>query len=96
MLCYGLCSNATDGYCKTGDNTAIKATKRFCVAVGSEFEEYHLRQPTQSYFENQFAVNKAHGFLDHLSSHDCIEVFVIHYDWHKSLYLNSDEFSTKV
>jgi hypothetical protein len=46
MLCYGVCGDATDEYCRTSESTALVALKRFCKAVRAEFEPHHMRQPT--------------------------------------------------
>jgi hypothetical protein len=42
MLCYGMCADATDKYCRTSENTTMESLKRFCLAIQAEFEDYHL------------------------------------------------------
>jgi hypothetical protein len=72
MLCYGLCADATDEYCRTSENTAMECLKRFCLAIRALFEDYHMRQPTRANFEKQLAINEAHGFPGMFASLDCM------------------------
>jgi hypothetical protein len=76
MLCYGMCADATDEYCRTSESTAIMSLKRFCVAIREEFESYHLRQPTRADFDKQLAINANRGFPSMFASLDCM-----HYEW---------------
>jgi hypothetical protein len=76
MLCYGLCVDATDEYCRTSESTAMKSLKQFCIAVRAKFEAYHLRQPTRADFEKQLSINVDRGFLGMIASLDCM-----HYEW---------------
>ena len=76
MLCFGLCADATDEYCRTSESTTMESLKRFCVAVRAEFEDYHLRQPTLQDFQKQLAINEARGFPGMFASLDCM-----HYEW---------------
>lgn len=76
MLCYGLCADATDEYCKTSESTTMESLKRFCIAVRAEFEDYHSRQPTQHDFQKQLAINETRGFPGMFGSLDWM-----HYEW---------------
>jgi hypothetical protein len=62
ILCYGMCTDATNEYCRTNERTAMESLKRFCMAVRLEFEAYYLRQPTRVDFDRQLAINSARGF----------------------------------
>ena len=46
MLCYGLSRDATGGYCRTSESTAMECMIRFYLAIRAEFEVHLLRQPT--------------------------------------------------
>lgn len=72
MLCYGLCVDATDEYCRTSETTAMRSMKRFCVAVRIEFEAYYMRQPTCADFDKQLVINCDRGFLGMFFSLDCM------------------------
>jgi hypothetical protein len=76
MLCYGLCADATDEYCRTSESTAMECMKRFCLAIRAEFEEHYLRQPTRADFDKQLAINSARGFPGMFASLNCM-----HYEW---------------
>ena len=76
MLCYGLCADATDEYCRTSETTAMTSMKRFCIAIRAEFEAYHMRQPTRADFDKQLAINVDRGFPGMFASLDCM-----HYEW---------------
>jgi len=44
-VCYSFCAEATNVYCWISESTTIEPLKHFCLAIWSEFEEYHLKQP---------------------------------------------------
>jgi hypothetical protein len=76
MLCYGMCADATDEYCRISESTAMESLKRFCLAIRIEFEDYHLRQPTRADFEKQLGINEERGYPGMFASLDCM-----HYEW---------------
>ena len=76
MLALGICVNALDEYCKVNETTTMECMKIFCVAICAKFGEYHLRQPTKTDFEKQFAINTAKGFPGMFASLDCM-----YYEW---------------
>jgi hypothetical protein len=76
MLCYVMCADATDEYCRTSETTAMRSMKRFCIAIRAEFEAYHMRQPTRADFDKQLAINADRGFPGMFASFDCM-----HYEW---------------
>jgi hypothetical protein len=76
MLCYGLCADATDKYCRTSESTAMECLKRFCLAIRVLFEDYYMRQPIRADFEKQLAINEARGFPGIFASLDCM-----HWEW---------------
>jgi hypothetical protein len=90
MLCYGLCADTTDEYCRTSETTAMKSLKRFCIAIRAEFESYHMHQPTRADFEKQLAINGDHGFPGMFASLDCM-----HYDWKNCLVAWQGDFGDK-
>jgi hypothetical protein len=51
MLCYGFCGDATDEYYRTSENTAMECLRRFCLAIRTLFDDYHMRQPTEANFD---------------------------------------------
>jgi ribosomal protein L37E len=71
MLCYGVCGDATDEYCRTSESTATESLKRSCLAVRAEFEAHHLRRPSRDDFLKQLAVNANCGFPSMFASLDC-------------------------
>jgi hypothetical protein len=72
MLALGICTYAMDDYCRTSESTTMECMKWFCVAVRSEFGEYHFRQPTQEDFHQHLAINSARGFPDMFAFLDCM------------------------
>jgi hypothetical protein len=76
MLCYGLCGDATNEYCRTYESTAMECLRRFCLAIKALFEDYYMHQPTQADFDKQLAVNEACGFPGMFTSMDCM-----HWEW---------------
>jgi hypothetical protein len=90
MLCYGLCADAIDEYCRTSESTAMKSLKRFCIAMRAEFEAYHLRQPTRTDFEKQLSINVDRGFPGMFASLDCM-----HYEWKNCPVAWQDDFGDR-
>jgi hypothetical protein len=80
MLCYGVCGDATDEYCRTSESTATESLKQFCLALWVEFEAHHLRQPSRDDFLKQLVVKANRGFLGMFASLDCM-----HYKWKNCL-----------
>lgn len=76
MLAVGVCSDATDEYCRISETTAMESMKRFCAAVRLEFASYYLRQPIEADLEKQLAINADRGFPGMFMSPDCM-----HYEW---------------
>lgn len=76
MLCYRLCADATDKYCRISETTATRSMKQFCLVIRDEFEAYRMGQPTCANFEKQLAINVAHDFLGMFAILDCM-----HYEW---------------
>jgi hypothetical protein len=76
MLCYGLCGDATDEYCRTSESTVMECLRRFCLAIRAFFEDYYMRQPTEADFDKQLAINEARGFPGMFASLDCM-----HWEW---------------
>ena len=76
MLCYGVCSDVTDEYCRTTESTAMEFLKRFYLVVRAEFEAHHLRHPSKDDFLKQLAMNTNRGFPSMFASLDCM-----HYEW---------------
>ena len=62
MLCYGMCVDATDEYCRTSESTALESLRCFCLAIRAIYEPYHLRQPTRADFDKHLAINERRGF----------------------------------
>ena len=76
MLYYGMCTDATDEYCRTSESTALESLRRFCRAIRAIYEPYHLKQPTKADFEKHFAINERRGFPRMFGSLDCM-----HWEW---------------
>jgi hypothetical protein len=55
MLCYGMCADATDEYCRTSESTTMESLKRFCLAIRAEFEDYHCISPCVPISRSNFA-----------------------------------------
>ena len=72
MLAYGVTTDATDEYYRTGESTAVEAMKRFIVAIRGCFAETFLRLPSQEDLQKQVEINTARGFLDMFGSIDCM------------------------
>jgi hypothetical protein len=80
MLCYGVCGDATNEYCRTSESTTTESLKCFCLVVQVEFEAHHLRQPSRDDFLKQLAVKANRGFPGMFASLDCM-----HYEWKNCL-----------
>ena len=76
MLCYGMCVDATDEYCRTSESTMLESLRRFCLAIRAIYEPYYLRQPTRADFDKHLAINERRGFLGMFGSLNCM-----HWEW---------------
>ena len=72
MFAYGIPANATDEYCRIGENTTIEAMKRFAQAVCACFESTFLRQPSLADYQKQREINAARGFPGMFVGLDCM------------------------
>jgi hypothetical protein len=72
MLAYGVATDATDKYCRTGESIAVEAMKRFIVAIKECFVETFLRLPSQEDLQKQIEINTARGFPGMFGSIDCM------------------------
>jgi hypothetical protein len=62
-LAYGVATDATDKYCRTGESIAVEAMKRFIVAIKECFVETFLRLPSQEDLQKQIEINTARGYV---------------------------------
>jgi hypothetical protein len=72
ILCYGMCADTIDEYCRISESTALESLKRFCLAIRAIYEPYHLHHPTRTDFDKHLAINKARGFPGMFGSLDCM------------------------
>jgi hypothetical protein len=76
MLAYGVAVDATDEYCRLGENNATEAMRRFVNAIRHCFESECLRLPTKSDIKKQLQINTQRGFPGIFASLDCM-----HWQW---------------
>ena len=76
MLAYGIPTDATNDYCRTGQSTTIEAMKRFTIAIRGCFESYFLHSPSRADFYKQLDINAARGFPGMFRSLNCM-----HWTW---------------
>lgn len=53
--------------------TRLSPHQKFAAALITEFEEYHMRQPTWANFEKQLTINSERGFPEMFASLDCMQ-----------------------
>jgi hypothetical protein len=90
FLALGICSDATNEYCRISESTMMETMKRFCAMIRVEFGPYYLRQPTQVDLEKQLAINAEYGFPSMFASIDCM-----HYEWKNCLVAWQGDFGNR-
>jgi hypothetical protein len=76
LLAYGTSVDAIDEYCRLSDSTAMKAMRRFVLAIRTCFEAKYLRQPTREDIVRLMDINEKRGFPSMFAYIDCM-----HWDW---------------
>ena len=63
MLCFGLCVDGMDEYCRTSESIAQECLGQFCIVVRVLFETHYMCQPTRADFDKKVSINEARGNL---------------------------------